>query len=370
MKQRLLTYGLSEERLVHILEVQTGLACNCVCPNCRQPLIAKNNSKNKKLAHFAHHSTVECEAAYETALHLLAKAVLMRSRKLRLPDFRKGDYLKKGMLVEFDEVTEDGHRVNVDGDVIIPDAIGKKGDRQVFIEFANTHFVDDEKTNVIRKSGIACIEVDLTGQTLDEDVLKTFLESASSSICWISNPQREKGYLRHLEEKRLKALKEKQEAREKEIRDAWLLEEFKKDRNVKVLKRTFYGLSRQCPKKLEILRFIGERGFNSHPVLKRIIDGEFWNGQIYRHEPCGRSIFLKGQRIWVYSSFQHTKEEADEIDKRAPYFFKGLQEIKEALSSREIGDCDNCRFLVDSLYVDGAHYKICQHPKVNRNSAN
>ncbi len=72
-QKRRLSYGIDIlGNIVHIDEVKNGKECGCFYPACKEPLIAKNSS-NIKVHHFAHVSGVECETAYETILHLLAK---------------------------------------------------------------------------------------------------------------------------------------------------------------------------------------------------------------------------------------------------------------------------------------------------------
>ena len=73
MVKNLLTYALdSSNKLKHIDAVENGMACGCVCPCCKERLMAKNGG-TKRMHHFAHASGVDCEGAYETMLHLLAK---------------------------------------------------------------------------------------------------------------------------------------------------------------------------------------------------------------------------------------------------------------------------------------------------------
>lgn len=69
----LLTYAFdSNGNFVHIDEVAKGLDCGCCCPSCNEKLVAKNGGM-KRMHHFAHVSGVDCEGAYETMLHQLAK---------------------------------------------------------------------------------------------------------------------------------------------------------------------------------------------------------------------------------------------------------------------------------------------------------
>lgn len=72
MKQPYLTYALDAGgKLVHVDCVPNGKACGCFCSFCGEPLQAKQGAKRRH--HFSHISGTECEAAYESMLHLLAK---------------------------------------------------------------------------------------------------------------------------------------------------------------------------------------------------------------------------------------------------------------------------------------------------------
>jgi hypothetical protein len=76
-------FGLRDGQLCHIDEVERGLRCGCVCPGCEAPLVARLGAKNAH--HFAHASGAACEGAYESALHLAAKAVLQEEMHIVLP---------------------------------------------------------------------------------------------------------------------------------------------------------------------------------------------------------------------------------------------------------------------------------------------
>ena len=62
----------SKGQLVNVDDVRTGNECGCFCPACKEPLMAKNQGL-KRIHHFAHQSGTECDFAYESMLHLLAK---------------------------------------------------------------------------------------------------------------------------------------------------------------------------------------------------------------------------------------------------------------------------------------------------------
>ncbi len=69
----LLKYALDRQNnIVYIDDVAKGLACDCHCPSCNERLVAKNGG-SKRVHHFAHASGIECENAYESILHKLAK---------------------------------------------------------------------------------------------------------------------------------------------------------------------------------------------------------------------------------------------------------------------------------------------------------
>ncbi|GAB6194696.1 hypothetical protein JCM39068_44570 [Desulfocastanea catecholica] len=82
----------------YILEVPKGLACQCDCPECGTPLIAKKGQINKK--HFAHSIDVDCSG--ETALHRAAKQILiqeaMLNNELQLPANQSFEMTEKDVL--------------------------------------------------------------------------------------------------------------------------------------------------------------------------------------------------------------------------------------------------------------------------------
>ena len=77
-----LAYGLQGEVLKQVDEVARGLACDCVCPGCRAPLVARQGSVMQH--HFAHQGD-SCTYGVESALHLAAKEIIAQNMRITLP---------------------------------------------------------------------------------------------------------------------------------------------------------------------------------------------------------------------------------------------------------------------------------------------
>lgn len=64
LNEDFMTIGVtSDGRKVSVEEVKTGKECNCFCPYCKQPLIAKNRGKIRQ-HHFVHFPGVECRQTH------------------------------------------------------------------------------------------------------------------------------------------------------------------------------------------------------------------------------------------------------------------------------------------------------------------
>lgn len=187
MSEPKLTYGLSlqTQRLVNIASVPNGKECGLVCPECKQPLVAKKGHIQDwgrgHAPHFAHLVDGVCspQKAFESEVHLLAKQIIFDTKKVAIPSFR-------GNFVDFDarrlifaEVTlEKQSNSNLRPDCIgIYEFDGKKA--EMWIEICNTHAVDTHKQSLIKRNHICCIEIDVAefvnGNKLDEEALTHYL---------------------------------------------------------------------------------------------------------------------------------------------------------------------------------------------------
>jgi hypothetical protein len=146
--------AIKNGRVVSVDQVENGLACGCRCPDCDGILIAKNRGEIK-VHHFAHESGQICETSQETALHLLAKEVLIEQKAILLPSPHNGN------VQRFDAAAAEVTQYLLDGGIFRPDVELIRDDKKLFVEFRVAHAVNDAKIRQIRLCGVDCVEIDL-----------------------------------------------------------------------------------------------------------------------------------------------------------------------------------------------------------------
>lgn len=184
-----LPYGLKNGELIHISTVEKGLKCQCVCPGCGHPLIARKGPKTTH--HFAHSQHSECAKGIETALHLSAKEILQKHKKLQLPkvevefnSYRPNWLVSQEIFIEFDEV-----KLEYRMDTIVPDVIVIVKGRPLMIEITVTHKTGESKVEKIKQMGISCLEIDLSsfkGELTIEELESIVIEKATYKK-WLHN---------------------------------------------------------------------------------------------------------------------------------------------------------------------------------------
>ncbi|WP_458439199.1 competence protein CoiA family protein, partial [Methylorubrum extorquens] len=175
--------------LAHVSEVPSGLACDCRCPNCGTPLVAR---KGEQLVHhFGHHGAAgerACAGGPETALHRFAKELLAAKLAFVLPSLHgdgEGRARYAGGFHRFDAALLE-RRLGA----IVPDVIVRRADRDLLVEFHVTHACDTTKIAKIASLGIAAVEVDLSG--LAQNAPRAELEAAILERAprqWLHNPK-------------------------------------------------------------------------------------------------------------------------------------------------------------------------------------
>ena len=177
-------FGLRDGKLMRPEQVQSGMACGCLCPGCAAPLVAKAGSSQLRRPHFAHLADADCRTGYETALHLKAKALIADHAQLWLPAWDGDAGMANPPILHDDDgkpvmgrkidfparetaLTEVGLEVRC-GDYI-PDILASDEFGELLIEIRVSHAVDEVKRRWIQSEGRRLIEIDLS--RLDHDIV-------------------------------------------------------------------------------------------------------------------------------------------------------------------------------------------------------
>jgi ssDNA-binding Zn-finger/Zn-ribbon topoisomerase 1 len=96
--------------LVSVESVKSGLACDCVCAACGRPMEARKGDIRRH--HFAHASNYDCLYGPEISVYMAFYSVLMKERKLLLPDavlkfssYKKHEIVKPSFLLELSDIS-------------------------------------------------------------------------------------------------------------------------------------------------------------------------------------------------------------------------------------------------------------------------
>lgn len=192
-------YGLRDGKLEHIDNVANGQSCGCICPACKEPLIAYNRPGIKVTPHFQHKSKLDCWNSYETTLHYLSKEIIEESKFLIVPDIRFELYNEASLYIrEIDspqlvikekKLYLDRVLVEKSEGAIRPDIVGYIGDKVFYIEVAVTHFIDEVKKKKIIENKIPTLEIDLSNfsRMIKKEDLQKILLNGTDNKRWIFN---------------------------------------------------------------------------------------------------------------------------------------------------------------------------------------
>lgn len=156
-----LPFGMTAAgRLVCVADAARGAADGLICPECRAPLVAKKGDVLRH--HFAHAAETDCEAAYETMLHILGKQVIADEMQVKLPEV-SGLILRTFTILADSEWAElEAVRIEAQVGKFRPDLlVFESGGRSIAIEILVTHKSTPEKLAAYRESKIDAIEIDL-----------------------------------------------------------------------------------------------------------------------------------------------------------------------------------------------------------------
>lgn len=83
-----IAFGEREGALYRAHEVDNGLACGCLCPACRHPLIAANRG-TKVIPYFRHAADSDCVEGFLKGVLLKAREIVLDAQRLLLPAFEE-----------------------------------------------------------------------------------------------------------------------------------------------------------------------------------------------------------------------------------------------------------------------------------------
>jgi len=199
-----MTYAIKNGELVHVSEVESGLKCDCTCPACNVRLVARKGEVKEH--HFAHAKDDDCKKGTETALHMMAKTILEKEKRIRVPKVfvsakfaasqnhghdlprHRREFVSGEMYVRFD-LAELEKRI----DDFIPDVALYSGNQCLLVEIKVSHGVDDDKMQKIRDADISVLEVDLSALsgTIAADQLRDVLIENITQKKWLYNRKAE-----------------------------------------------------------------------------------------------------------------------------------------------------------------------------------
>lgn len=185
-----LPFGLKDGEIIDISKVESGLKCDCVCPNCKSPLIARKGFKT--IHHFAHYKSPECKLAYETAIHLMSKKIFEKHKRMKVPKVEVligKNYFKNFIAYEENYVDFDSVKTEKKLENIIPDIILEKNGKNLLVEIAVTHFIDKSKNKKINNHKFSTLEINLSQEKRDinEEYLTEILIDKLENKKWIYN---------------------------------------------------------------------------------------------------------------------------------------------------------------------------------------
>ncbi|EIE5869548.1 hypothetical protein O8Q24_000113 [Vibrio parahaemolyticus] len=166
-------WGIGKDgKYKHIRSVDNGLKCDCVCPECKTPLVA--NQGNVKRWHFSHASNTECKG--ESLIHRLAKQVILdaaRSRKALLISSDGGDVYesdKDGVVNSKSwyaperkyQIQEAEAEVKLGSQIFDVLCHDRKGNA-LAVEIFYTHKKSDVDVEKFAKNSVEAIEIDVSG---------------------------------------------------------------------------------------------------------------------------------------------------------------------------------------------------------------
>lgn len=171
--RNLVPFGLMDGSLFYVEHVNYGKNCNCVCPECGESLIAKNNPSpdRKRAFHFQHLKQSNCPGGWETACHRMAKEIILKATALNLPGMgvdgicEQVDNLRINGNTQVEKSALDGR---VRPDLILAGSVSGIVFDEIYVEICVHHPVGYEKRILFEQYNKNVLEIDLLDVTEDQ----------------------------------------------------------------------------------------------------------------------------------------------------------------------------------------------------------
>ena len=171
-------------QLVMIEDVESGLACGCVCPACGTQLVARKGQV--RLHHFAHHNAKPCEYGAEMIAVCLADWILRETMKFNVPPIYSMPkcILSPLKTLELEELVIGNPFESPIPDLLLRD---KEGNRLI-VQVRINHEAEQGKILRIGEEGCSAVEVRVPRCELlsAEEIRKVVVGNVGSKY-WLFN---------------------------------------------------------------------------------------------------------------------------------------------------------------------------------------
>lgn len=204
-------WSVSTQRMVTAREVANGRGCECVCITCGVRLQSRQG--DIRIWHFAHDEETQCQHAPEAAIHRMAKQLIVERGALFVPGLERSREIhgKRRVWSETISVTvqtaglqslqncfQEKSVCNSDGngEYRRPDVSAILDGLPLAIEIRNTHAVDFEKQEWLKRLGHSVLEISVADLVLlapDEivDALVVRLFQSADFSTWLVHAKEE-----------------------------------------------------------------------------------------------------------------------------------------------------------------------------------
>ena len=138
------------KKIVYIKNADNGLSCNCKCLECDERLEAVQGQIREW--YFRHNKNINCKGGQETAIHKLAKQIIVDNSQIVIP----GDTLFYSQPRQEERFSS-----------IIPDVTVLANGQTIHFEIAVTHPVESLNETFYKNGQHKSIEIDLTNISYD-----------------------------------------------------------------------------------------------------------------------------------------------------------------------------------------------------------